>query len=75
MKIPGKRLKRTKLVQAGRYVVALDVEMVFPADDPSEPCLEAETVRLLKDVEEHAKRGDLPWLLQHGKVYEQVHAA
>ena len=37
MRVAGKRVKRTRLVQADRYVVAVEVEMVIPADDPSEP--------------------------------------
>lgn len=74
MKISGRRSKRTRLIRAGRYVVAVDVEMVTPPDDPSEPCYEAETVRLLKDVAEHAERGDLDWLKRHGAVYELVEA-
>ena len=72
MKIPGKRLNRTRLVRGGRYVVAVDVEMVIPADDPSEPCYEAETIEFLKDIAEHAERGEKDWLLQHGRVYELV---
>jgi hypothetical protein len=32
-------------------VVAVEVEMVIPPDDPSEPCYEAETVQLLREVE------------------------
>jgi hypothetical protein len=72
MKIPGKRLTRTRLIQGGRYVVAIDVEMVIPTDDTSEPCYEAETVTLLKEVAERAERGEKEWLLQHGRVYELV---
>ncbi|HEX4071605.1 MAG TPA: hypothetical protein VHX68_10555 [Planctomycetaceae bacterium] len=72
MKIPGKRLNRTRLVRGGRYVVAVDVEMVIPADDPSEPCYEAETIEFLKDIAERAERGEKDWLLQHGRVYELV---
>jgi hypothetical protein len=49
--------------------------MVIPADDPSEPCYEAETVQILREVEEHALRGDVDWLKRHGKVYEAVGAA
>lgn len=75
MKIPGKRVKRTRLIQADRYVVAVEVEMVFPEDDPSEPCYESETVQLLKDVKEHAERGDVAWLEQRGKVYSAMGAA
>lgn len=75
MRIPGKRIKRTRLIQTEKYVVAVEVEMVVPVDDPSEPCYEAETVKLLKEVKEHAERGDVDWLRQHGKVYEAVEAA
>ena len=66
----GKRVPLTRLVRGGRFIVAVNVEGVIPPDDPSEPCLEAETVTLLKDVAEHAERGDRRWLAQHGKVYE-----
>ena len=75
MRIEGERVKRTRLIQGGRFVVAVEVEMVIPPDDPSEPCYEAETVRLLKDVAEHAGRGDRAWLQRHGKVYELVESA
>jgi hypothetical protein len=75
MRIPGERVKRTKWVHTDRYVVALEVELVIPTDDPSEPCFEAETVNLLKEVRERAERGDLDWLKQHGKVYESLEAA
>jgi hypothetical protein len=72
MPIGGKRVKRTRLIQQGRYVVAVDVELVIPPDDPSEPCYEAETVEFLKEVAERARRGDKDWLLQRGQVYELV---
>lgn len=74
MRISGQRIKRTRLVQAGRYVVAVDVEAVIPEDDPSEPCYEAETVNLLREVAEHADRGDVDWLKTHGTVYQLVEA-
>ena len=75
MRIPGERIKRTRLIQTEKYVVAVEVEMVIPADDPSEPCYEAETVQLLREIKEHAERGDVAWLANKGKVYEAVEAA
>lgn len=72
MRIAGKRLKRKRLIEGGRFVVAVDVEMVIPADDPSEPCYEAETVELLKEVAERAESGDRTWLLKHGRVFKLV---
>jgi hypothetical protein len=75
MRIPGQRIKRTRLIQSDRYVVAVQVEMVVPVDDPSEPCYEAETVNLLREIKEKADAGDIGWLQQRGKVYEAVDAA
>ena len=72
MRIPGERIKRTRLIQTERYVVAVDVEMVIPEDDPTEPCYEAETVKFLKDVKDRAERDELTWLNKHGKVYTAV---
>ena len=74
MRISGRRIQRTRLVHTDRYVVAVDVELVIPDDDPSEPCYEAETVQLLREVEEHAQQGDVDWLAQHGKIYEALAA-
>ena len=62
-------------MQTEKFVVAVEVEMVVPADDPTEPCYESETIHLLREVEEHALQGDLDWLRQHGKVYAAVDAA
>lgn len=75
MRISGKRLKRTRLIHTERYVVAVEVEMVIPPDDPSEPCYEAETVQFIRDVEEHAKKGNIDRLKKNGKVYEAVTAS
>lgn len=75
MRIAGKRIKRTRLIQTDKYVVAVEVEMVMPEDDPSEPCYESETVQLLKEVKERAERGEVAWLTQRGKVYAAVEAA
>jgi hypothetical protein len=72
MRVTGSRVKRTRLVRTARLVVAIDVEMVIPRSEPSEPCLESETVELLRDVHQHAEAGDIPWLQSRGKVYQLV---
>jgi hypothetical protein len=74
MHIPGKRVKRTRFIQTEKYVIAVDVEMVIPADDSSEPCYESETIGLLKEVKEHADKGDVDWLMHKGKVYAAMPA-
>ena len=75
MRIPGERVKRTRLIHTDKYVVAVEVEMVIPADDPSEPCYESETVEYLREIKEHAERGDVDWLSAKGKVYAAVATA
>lgn len=74
MRIPGKRIKRTRFIQTDRFVIAVEIDMVYPEDDPSEPCLESETVALLREIKEHADQGDLAWLQQRGKVYTAIAA-
>lgn len=75
MNFPGKKVMRTRLVRTDRFVVAVPVEAIIPDADPSEPCFEPHVVELLRQVESHAKAGDLDWLKQHGKVYAAVEAA
>ncbi|HEX5472328.1 MAG TPA: hypothetical protein VFW73_10595 [Lacipirellulaceae bacterium] len=74
MRIPGERVTRTRLIHTDQYVVAVNVEMVIPPDDPSEPCYESETVQFLREVKEHAERGDVDWLNRRGKVYTALGA-
>jgi hypothetical protein len=69
MRSPGERIRKTRYIQTPRYIIAVEVEAVIPIDDPSEPCYESETVELLRQVREHADRGDELWLRQHGKIY------
>ncbi len=75
MHIAGERIKKTRLIQTDKYVVAVEVEMVIPMDDPSEPCYEADTVKFLREVKERAERDELSWLKQNGKVYTAVGVA
>ncbi|MBA4188223.1 MAG: hypothetical protein C0467_09435 [Planctomycetaceae bacterium] len=75
MRVAGERVKRTRLIQTTQYVVAMEVEAVIPTDDTSEPCYEAETVQLLRQVREHAEHSDETWLRQHGKVYVAAEVA
>ncbi len=57
MRIPGQRIKRTRLIQTEKYMIAVEIEMVIPVDDPSEPCSESETVQLFREIQEHAEQG------------------
>lgn len=75
MRIAGERVKRTRLIQTEKFVVAVEVELVIPVDDPSEPCYEPETVQLLREVKQRAEQGDVAWLTDRGKVYAVVETA
>ena len=75
MRVLGERIKTTRWLHSDRYVVAVEVAMVIPVDDPSEPCYESETVQWFKEIEDHARLGDVAWLKGVGKVYEAVDAA
>ena len=74
MRIPGRRVTRKRLIQTDRLIVAVEVEVVIPESDPSEPCLESETVALLRQVHDHAVEGDIAWLTTKGKVFQLVDA-
>ena len=75
MRIARQRVKRTRLVQTDRLIVAVEIEMVIPESDQSELCLESETEELLRQVHDHAVEGDIAWLKTKGKVYQLVDAA
>jgi hypothetical protein len=67
-----RREKRTRWVQRGDYAVEVEVEVIYPADDPSEPCLEPATIRWLDEVARKAEAGDLDFLKKSGRVYQFV---
>lgn len=66
--------KRIRWVQRGQYAVEVEVDIVYPDDDPDEPCLEPHTIRLLDEIARHAERGDMAYLRQVGRVFQAVPA-
>ena len=67
-----RREKRTRWVQRGEYAVEVQVDVVYPIDDPSEGCLEPATVRWLDEIARRAEQGDVAYLRRAGKVYRLV---
>ena len=67
-----RREKRKRWVQRGRYAVEVEVEVMYPSDDPSEACLEPDTVRWLDEVARRAEQGDVEYLRTVGRVFEAV---
>lgn len=69
-----RREKRKRWVQRGQYAVEVEVEVVYPADDLSEACLEPQTVRWLDELARKAEEGDLEFLQKAGRVFQAVPA-
>jgi hypothetical protein len=72
-KTNGQRTQRIiQWVSGGNYAVAVEVDAVFPPDDPSEPCLTPATVRFLEDLADRAEAGDVDALKRAGTVYSRM---
>ena len=67
-----RREKRKRWVRRGQYAVEVEVEVVYPKDDPSEPCLEPETIRWLDEVTRKVEEGDLEYLQKVGRVFQAI---
>lgn len=67
-----KREKRKRWVQRGNYAVEVEVEVIYPAEDPNEPCLEPATIRWLDEVAAKAEAGDLAFLQRAGRVFQAI---
>lgn len=67
-----RREKRKRWVQRGEYAVEVEVEVVYPRDAPSEPCLEPQTIRWLDEIARKAAEGDVRYLASVGRVFRAV---
>lgn len=67
-----RREKRKRWVQRGSYAVEVEVEVVYPPDEPDEPCLEPATVRWLDEIARKAEEGDVAYLRRAGRVFRLV---
>ena len=70
--MPEKREKRKRWVQRGEYAVEVEVEVVYPSDDPTQACIEPNTIRWLDEIARKAEKGDVEFLRQAGRVYQAV---
>ena len=69
MALHGKRTKIERWIHAAPCVMRVEVDAVIPDADPSEPCLEPQTLRFLDDVQDKANRGLINELSRIGDVY------
>ena len=62
-----------RVIQRGKYAVAVEVEATFyPEDD--EAYLSAQTCKLLDEIRRRAEAGDVGFLREVGQVFELVEA-
>ena len=66
-----RREKKIITIRRGRYLVEVPIEVTYSPDAPDEPIIDPKTARLLDEIARHAA-ADVPWVKQHGKVYELV---
>jgi hypothetical protein len=65
-----------KIIETPDLLAILNVPVVYPPETPTEPLLEAKTVKLLDEARRRAKGGDRAWLRKHGaKLYVSSPAA
>ena len=69
MALQGRRTRIERWIHAPACVVRVEVDAIIPDADPSEPCLEPQTVRFLDDLQSKADRGLVNELAQVGDVY------
>ena len=65
----GQRTTISQWIHSDTCAVRVDVEAVILDEDPSEPCLEPETLRYLDGLQGLADKGDFTELAKHGAVY------
>jgi hypothetical protein len=69
MQIPGRRIQVTKWIHGRSCAVRVRVDAVVPDADPSEPCLEPETLRRLDEIQRLADANDVDALAHVGEVF------
>ena len=69
MLLPGKRIKISQWVHSASCAVRVEVDAVVPDADPSEPCLEPQTMRWLDELQRKADAGLVDELAKVGELY------
>jgi hypothetical protein len=69
MALQGKRTRIERWIHAAQCVVRVEVDAIIPDADPSEPCLEPQTIRMLDDLQSKADKGLVNELAKVGEVY------
>jgi hypothetical protein len=69
MALQGKHTKIERWIHAAPCVVRVVVDAIVPDADPSEACLEPQTIQFLDDLQRNADCGFVGELVKVGDVY------
>lgn len=69
---PIRRGKVKRYIETSDMVVVVEVPVIYAPEQPDEALLEAQTVRFLDEVTQHAQAGDRAWLRKVGRIYEPI---
>ena len=69
MTIQGERVELSRWIHSGTGAVHVEVTAITPSDDPSQVCLEPDTVRYLDELQRLAEAGNGEELSRHGDVF------
>jgi len=65
-----------RFIETENLVAVVRVLVIFAAESPAEPLLEAKTIKFLDEAARRARAGDKNWLRQQGaKIYIGANAA
>jgi hypothetical protein len=59
-------------VRRGQHAVGVEVDVIYPAGYPFEPCLEPATVRWLDEIARRAANGDFAYLKSVAEVFRAI---
>ena len=63
-----------RYIETDGLLVILQVPVIYASEAPTEPLLEAKTIKLLDEASRRAKSRDVEWLRRHGRVFEVTEA-
>ena len=69
MPLQGTKVRVPQWIHGNTFVVHLEVDAVIPEEDPSEPCLEPDTLKFLDRLQSLADEGNVDALERYGTVY------
>lgn len=71
-RLPGRRETRHRWLHSRGLAGLIEYQVVIPDEDPSEPCLESDTIRRLVEIARPADAGDVAYLRTIGLIFGEA---